>query len=138
MRRVVAGRGVGGDADHLLQEGDLFVEVRVDPAQQFFFASIICSVGPGAGLEPGRDLGPFGIRHVGEIRQRHGLQLHRLLVDARRVLADAVGSSSITPAGAVAKPGWVGCAAWQETQRWSMMPFTAANCAPGRQPNDCR
>ena len=36
MRRIVAGRGVGGNADQFLQEAHLLVEVGVDPGVEVF------------------------------------------------------------------------------------------------------
>jgi len=36
VRRVVAGRGVGRDADDLLQETDFFIKVAVDPVAELF------------------------------------------------------------------------------------------------------
>ena len=42
MRRVVAGRGVGGHLHQLLQEGHLLIEVGIDPGIQ-------CGIGGGLG-----------------------------------------------------------------------------------------
>ncbi len=41
MRRVIARRRIGRDAHHLLQEGDLFVEVGVDPAGETIVQGIV-------------------------------------------------------------------------------------------------
>jgi hypothetical protein len=40
-----------------------------------------------------------------------------------RVLVDQFGVCSIMPAGAVAKPAWVGLSEWQVAQRWVMMAW---------------
>jgi hypothetical protein len=39
------------------------------------------------------------------------------------VLVDQFGVCSIMPAGAVAKPAWVGLSEWQVAQRWVMMAW---------------
>ena len=94
--------------------------------------------------DPGAELARSASVMWVDVAERHRLRCDGLLVDARAFAATCAGVSSITPAGAAAKPGCVGCAAWQATQRCgddradranagtaARVAGASARCAPG-------
>jgi hypothetical protein len=78
---------------------------------------LCCLVGLGSLGDPCADQVTFLLGHLGDVAQRHDLAGDGLRLDARGVLADLLGVSNITPAGAALNSGLVGLAEWQTAQR---------------------